>query len=289
LATLPIDDFHYRLPTRVGGQRPGAHPGIGLGSGGEFVAHASLFRRPDPRRLDLRASLRRVARLDDDWLVRVHRQRASVPVHLVVDVSASMHFGAPHRKLEQVAAFARCLGRSAHRLGDRVALAAFDAHERVDLQLPPSRGRGVGELIAQTLCSCRGGAGSVQGLLEATERLAGRDALIFIASDFHWPLAGLAAALERLGHAFVVPIVVWDPQEIEPPLANGIVAARDAESAGERTLWIRPALRARWRQAVAERRVELQRLLAAHSRRAFMLEGAFDAEAMSRYFIEAGA
>jgi uncharacterized protein (DUF58 family) len=286
---MPIDDFHYRLPTRVGGQRPGAHPGIGLGSGGEFIAHASLFRRPDPRRIDLRASLRRVARLDDDWLVRVHRQRASVPVHLVVDVSASMQFGTPQRKLEHVAAFARSLGRSAYRLGDRVALMAFDAHERVDLQLPASRGRGVGELIAHTLCHCRGGAGSVRGLLEATARLAGRDALIFIASDFHWPLDGLGAALERLGHAFVVPIVVWDPQETEPPLANGIAAARDVESGAERTLWMRPALRARWQQAVVDRRAELQRVFAARSLRPFMLEGGFDAEAMSRYFIEAGA
>ncbi|HET7528102.1 MAG TPA: DUF58 domain-containing protein [Burkholderiaceae bacterium] len=286
---MPIDDFHYRLPTRVGGQRPGAHPGIGLGSGGEFIAHASLFRRPDPRRLDLRASLRRVGRLDDEWLVRVHRQRTSVPVHLVVDVSASMHFGSPQRKIDHVAAFARSLGRSAYRMGDRLALLAFDAHERVDLRVPPRRGRGVGELIAQTLCGCRGGAGDVRGLLEATARLAGRDGLVFIASDFHWPLDGLAAALDRLGHAFVVPIVVWDSQEVEPPPANGIAAARDAERGGERTLWMRPALRARWRQGVADRRAELQRLFAAHSRRPFMLEGGFDAEAMSRYFIEAGA
>jgi uncharacterized protein (DUF58 family) len=286
---MPSDDFHYRLPTRVGGQQPGAHRGIGLGSGGEFIAHASLFRRPDPRRLDLRASLHRVARLDDDWLVRVHRQRASVPVVLVVDVSASMQFGSPRRKIEQVAAFACALGRSAHRLGDRVGLLAFDAHERVDLQLPPRRGRGVGELIAQTLCNARGGAGGVQGLLEATARLAGRRALVFIASDFHWPLAGLGAALDRLGQAFVVPIVVWDPHEVEPPPADGIVAARDAESGGERTLWMRPALRARWRQAVVDRRAELQRLFAARSLRPFMLEGDFDPEAMSRYFIEAGA
>src|SRR5262245_16178361 len=286
---MSIDGFHYRLPTRVGGQRPGAHPGIGLGSGGEFIAHASLFRRPDPRRLDLRASLRRVGGLDDDWLVRVHRQRASVPVHLVVDVSDSMQFGSPLRKLEHVAAFARSLGRSAYPMGDRVALLAFDAHERADLRLPPSRGRAVGELIAQTLCNCRGGAGGLQGLLESTGRLAERDALVFIASDFHWPLAGLGAALDCLAHAFVVPIVVWDPQEIEPPPANGIAAARDAEGGGERTLWMRPALRARWQQAVADRRAELRRVFAARSLRPFMIEGRFDAEAMSRYFIEAGA
>ena len=51
-------EFHYRLPYRVGGWRPGAHPGTRLGAGQEFVSYMSLYDRPDPRRLDLRASLR---------------------------------------------------------------------------------------------------------------------------------------------------------------------------------------------------------------------------------------
>ena len=50
----------------------------------------SLFHRPDPRRLDLRASLRT---LNEGWLVRVNRQRAGIAVRAIVDVSASMTFG----------------------------------------------------------------------------------------------------------------------------------------------------------------------------------------------------
>ena len=42
-------EFHYRLPYRVGGWRPGAHPGTRLGAGQEFVSHMSLYARPDPR------------------------------------------------------------------------------------------------------------------------------------------------------------------------------------------------------------------------------------------------
>ena len=98
------------LPYRVGGWRPGAHPGTRLGAGQEFVSHMSLYARPDPRRLDLRASLRD---LSNDWLVRVHRQRASVPVHAIVDVSASMAFGARKTKLQVAADFVEALGQSA--------------------------------------------------------------------------------------------------------------------------------------------------------------------------------
>ena len=68
----------------------------------------SLYDRPDPRRLDLRASLREVR---GDWLVRVNRQRVSVPVHVIVDVSASMSFGFPKPKLHVVADFVTALGR----------------------------------------------------------------------------------------------------------------------------------------------------------------------------------
>lgn len=282
-------EFHYRMPRRVGGVRPGAHPGLSLGAGDQFVSHARLFQRPDPRRLDLRASLRRVGGLDDDWLVRVHRQRAGIAVHLLVDVSASMRFGAPHSKLVRIAEFAASLGRSAHRLGDALGLLAFDARARSDLWLPAQRSRGMGELIAQTLRASEGGSGSVQGLAEASERLAGRSCLVFLASDFHWPLDGLAAVLDLLGHAFVVPMIVWDAAEIEPPDQNGVVLARDTESGAQRTLWMRPALRQRWRDSVARRRAELDRIFTSHALRSFPLEGRFDAEAMSRYFLEACA
>ncbi len=125
-------DFHYRMPGRIGGQRPGAHRSTTAGSGQEFIAHLNLFDRPDPRRLDLRASLRDP---EQRWLVRVTRQRAGVPVYLLADVSTSMRFGSGASKLERVAEFARSLGDSTFRTGDSLGLLAFDSRERTDLML----------------------------------------------------------------------------------------------------------------------------------------------------------
>src|SRR4051812_31798725 len=106
-----VQEFRYRSPHRVGGWRVGSHEGRAPGAGLEFASHVRLYDRPDPRRLDLRAS---IASLQSEWLVRVNRQQAAMTVRLLVDVSASMRFGTPP-KLEVVAAFVRALGQSALR------------------------------------------------------------------------------------------------------------------------------------------------------------------------------
>lgn len=296
-------EFHYRLPTRVRGHRPGSHPGLTIGAGQEFVSHVSLYERADPRRLDLRASLRS---LRQDWLVRVNRQRAGVAVHAVVDVSASMRFGAGSKR-QMAGEFLESLGLSAFRAGDLLGMLAFDTRERSELFLPPRIGRGIGNLLRQRLeqfwdgeggaahgrpgapadsRAAGRGAAAARGLELAATRLAGRDGLVFIVSDFHWPLERLSAALDLLVHSTVVPLIVWDRAEMEPPASNGFALLRDSESGVPHTLWLRPSLRVRWHEAVARRREELERIFAAHFVRPLYLQGAFDAEVLSKYFLE---
>ncbi len=145
-------EFHYRIPRRLGAWRPGSHPATSLGAGQEFVSHMSLFDRPDPRRLDLRASLRD---LRGDWLIRVNRQRAAVAVQVIVDVSASMAFGERRPKLHVVADFIEALGQSAFRAGDALGMSAFDSAERMDLFVPALQSRGSGALMASLLTGVR--------------------------------------------------------------------------------------------------------------------------------------
>jgi hypothetical protein len=304
-------EFHYRLPGRVSGQRPGSHPGSSIGAGQEFVTHMSLYDRPDPRRLDLRASLRGFS---DDWLVRVNRQRAGAAVRALVDVSASMTFGGTRPKLHVVADFVEALGLSAFRVGDAVGMMAFDDCERADLFMPARVSRGMGSVMGAALrevCdagrvsgahgtrasratptprvsrAAPGDIGFSDGLEDAASHLAGQQGLVFLISDFHWPLERLDTVLDLLAHASVVPVIVWDPAETEPPSHNALASLRDAESGARRTLWLRPRLRQQWREAVAQRRAEIDSFFAAHSIRPFYVEGAFNADALSRYFFEA--
>ena len=288
-----VDEFHYQLPRRFGGWRPGAQRGSSQGSGQEFAAHRRLFDHPDPRRIDLRASVRDGR---GDWLVRIHRLRVAIPVHVVVDVSASMHVGAARRKLEVVADLVEALGYSAFRAGDTVGLLAFDQREREDLFVPARHSRGNGSLMARMLRECRATPGApatdasaLAGLRRATERLVGRGGLVFLASDFHWPTAALGELLAQFAPACVVPLVAWDPAETEPPEARALVALSDAETGVRRSLWMRESLRTRWRDAVAARRAELTALFNAHGMPPFHLHGRFDAEALTRYFMETAA
>ena len=279
-------EFHYRLPMRSGGFRPGAHRGSRFGTGHEFAMHGRLLDYPDPRRLDLRASLRAASQ---DWLVQVHLQRAAAQVQAVVDVSASMRFGAGRTKLQVAADFVDALGHSAFRAGDSLGMLAFDAGPRDDLFMPARYGRGVGNALATMLresTTIATGNDPATALRHVVSALAGRQALVFLVSDFHWPLEALPAVLDGLTHACVVPIVVWDGAEISPPETGRLLAVSDAEFAGRRTLWLRRSVRERWREAVVRRRAELGAMLAARGIRPFYVENAFDPEAMSRYFLE---
>ena len=279
-------EFHYRLPQRIGGWRPGSHRGSTLGAGQEFVSHMRLYDRPDPRRLDLRASLRSI---QQEWLVRVNRQQASIPVHVVVDVSASMSFGSQRSKLDVAAEFVEALGQSTFRVGDSLGMLAFDSRDRTDLFVPAMVSRGMGETMAALLRGTNGAAGNAAGLLDAIQPLAGRQGLVFLVSDFHWPLAGMSTALDSLVHSFVVPVVIWDIAEIRPPAHDGLAQLRDVESGAQRTLWMRPRMRERWLESAAARRTELDQMFASRGMRPFYVTGRFDSEAMSQYFFEVAA
>jgi len=276
-------EFHYRIPRRGGGWRQGSHPGSSLGLGQEFVSHRRLYDWPDPRRLDVRASLRDVR---SEWLVRVNRQRVSVPVHVIVDVSASMSFGTRGRKLQVAADFVAALGQSAFRVGDAVGMFGFDSHARTDLFLPALFSRGMGNLMATMLANCQASAAGSEGLEEVAQHAAGRHSLVFLISDFHWSASRLAGVLEMLAASYVVPMVIWDPAELEPPASDALMQLRDMESGAHRTLWVRPRLRTRWAEAVEARRKELTDACTPLGTRPFFVCGKFNSDAMSRYFLE---
>jgi uncharacterized protein (DUF58 family) len=277
--------FYYRIPGRAGGYRPGAHAGRTAGTGLEFKSHVRLLDCPDPRRLDLRASLRGGR---DEWLVRLYRQRAAVPVYAVVDVSASMEIGTPRRKLDVAATFVEVMGNSAFKVGDPAGLCAFDSGPREDLYVPARHSRGAGQVMASRIA--RSGRASTYsqrcGLVPALQALAGRPGLVFLVSDFHWPLKEMATALDLLERSWVVPIVIWDSSEVSPPDTTGFVRLRDAESGQVRPLWLTSALRERWKARIAARRQELENLFASRRLRPIFITGAFSTDALSQYFIE---
>ncbi len=280
-----IAEIHYRLAAPARGQRPGAHRSRSGDSGFEYRGHAALKDAPDPRRLDLHASLRDPF---GEWRVRLFSQRKAVPVVVVADLSASMGYCGVQHKPEVLADLVDSLAWSAWRASDSFGFIGCAASVQLDWLQLPTRQRQAGATLAQALRGWQPKAGadsaSANGLLQAPALLGRQRALVFLVSDFHFPLPLLRAALAGLAAHEVVPVVLRDAQELALPERWGLLHARDPETRRQRLVWWRPALRERWQAAqVAEHAALLQAFSEAGLRPLFV-DGAFDADAVTRHF-----
>ena len=280
-AATAIREVHYRVGAPVLGHFPGHHRSTRGASGFEFRGHASLLDAPDPRRLDLHASLRDPF---GDWRVRIYSQRKSVPVTVVADLSASMGFSGRNPKLAVLADFVESLAWSAWRTGDSFGFVGCDSAPRPDLLQPQTRARGAGGEIARRLRALHPAGRDARGLLEVPRHLSRQRALLFLVSDFHLPLEMVAAVLDGLSLHEVVPTVLWDPLEFGLSAARGLAQVIDPESGRQRLVWWRPGLRARWEAAHAQRRQALLQLFRARRLKPLFIEGGYDAEAVTRHF-----
>jgi len=278
---VTIQEFHYRVAAPALGHFPGHHRSKRGESGFEFRGHAALLDAPDPRRLDLHASLRDPF---GNWMVRVYSQRKAVPVVMVCDVSASMGFEGLRRKLDVVADFAESLAWSASRTGDSFGFIGCDTAVRADLLLTQTRVRGAGTELAMRLRAMHPAGRSSRGLREAHRYLGRQRSLVFLVSDFHWPLPELNAVLTSFAQHELVPVVIWDPREFELTAAHGLAQVVDPESGQRRVIWWRPALREKWNAHHAERREALQQAFRARRLEPLMIEDGFKADDVTRHF-----
>jgi uncharacterized protein (DUF58 family) len=281
---MTVAELHYRVAGPVPGHFPGHHRSKRGDSGFEFRGHAALRDAPDPRRLDLHASLRDPF---GDWRVRVHSQRLAMSVLMVADLSASMGFEGRRRKAEVLADFVASLAWSAWRTGDRFGFVGCDATVRDDWLQLPTRARGSGQMLAQRLRAWvpQGPSSrSAAGLLQAPAFLGRQRALVFLVSDFHLPPTLLKAVLAGMAAHEVVPVVLWDRLEFSLGATRGLLHTVDPESGRRILVWWRPALRERWRRALEERREMLLQAFSAQRLQPLFIEGDFDADAVTRHF-----
>ena len=164
----PIRELHYRIGGAVTGLFPGAHRSRSGDAGFEFRGLAALHDAPDARRLDLHASLRDPF---DGWIVRRSSERRSIPVVLVADLSASMDFDGPVRKLDVLADLTASLAWSAGRNGDSFGFVGCDERIRSELSVPQTRRRGAGLALASTLRAWRPLGRSARALNDAHRRI----------------------------------------------------------------------------------------------------------------------
>jgi uncharacterized protein (DUF58 family) len=276
-------EFQYRVTWRSQHALPGHHKSSRSGAGYEYVATAPLLDYPDPRRLDIRRSVRDPF---GQLFVRVYNQHSLVPVYALADLSGSMGFQGAASKLAVLREFVSILAFSANRTGDPFGLIACADKVLPQFVLPATRNAEAVRATLQRLSAYRPAGGGAQGLIEAAPLIGYRRALVFLLSDFHFPRDFMRHLLRAVARHDVVPIVLWDSAEYQDPPTFGIARIRDSETGVERYTWLRSALRQRLREAFERRRKALENLCLEFGYPPYFLVDAIDCDCINRFFLE---
>lgn len=280
-----LQEFHYKAHFASRSLLPGAHRSRVAGSGIDIAETVPLLRARDPRRLDLRAAL---SDPFGGWWAREARQRSSLRVLLLIDVSASLGAGGDGAARRALAcSFAQGLQQSALRRGDSFGLIGFSHELPQALHVAPSRVR---QVAAEALAAL-GGEDAFTGrdasaLPQAALLTPRQPSLVFMLSDFCFAPALLDEALALLARHDVVPL--WLEPAPPRPARAGWLELRDAESGARRQLWMRPALARRWAAAHEAHRAAIEDCLGRHQRVALRLQPPFDADVVNDYFAARG-
>lgn len=276
-------EFTYHIGWRARGRHPGRHASAQHGLGMEFRNNAPLIAHPDPRRIDLRQTLRDPF---EQVYVRIFNQKSSIPVYAVCDLSGSMGFSGQHRKLALASEITASIAHSAHRVNDPFGFIGFDEQVRADWVLPTSnRVHGALE-IANRLTDYHPGGVGANGLMDIGDYISRERALVFLISDFHMPLEVLETALTPLLRHHVIPMVIWDAAEYRSLPEFGVASVADCETGTRRTLFLRKDFRQKIQQAFEDRRLAIKQLFMRHNMPPFFVEDGFDADALSEYFFQ---
>jgi uncharacterized protein (DUF58 family) len=219
--------IEWQVIRRLDGLLQGDYRTLFYGDGIDFADLREYQTQDDIRHIDWNVT----ARMNSPF-VRQYVEDREITAWFLLDISPSMGFGPPTRSKDLVltdfvATFSRLLIRN----GNRVGAILYD--NRTQRTIPPRGGRRqVLRIIHELLRESEQRQGSTTDLAVLLRSALGvlkRRSLVFLVSDFFslpgWerPLALLAQRHELL------PVRLWDPQEITLPDA-GMIVVEDAET-----------------------------------------------------------
>ena len=281
MAQQPLIHCHVRW--RPAGQQPGARHGLVAGLGGQLGSVVLLRDTPDPRRLDLRASVRDP--FENIW-VRDFNLNSALKVIVLVDTSASMGYVGKVNRMHVAQEIASQLALSAYRSGDAFGL--FAAGEVINKQcmLPPKANRGAWLWVNHHFAKLIPQGKHADGLLQAVPYLPQKRCLVFVVSDFRWPVGQLKLLLKKLSHHDVVPVMLQDPAEMDALPKSGIAILRDVETGAGQFVWMRAGLQKQMQDLRAQHIKNVEEASRLYGNKPFVVKGAFDTALLTKYFME---
>jgi len=276
-----IKSFDYHINWRSRGRNPGRHASTQRGMGMEFRGHTTLLSYPDPRRIDIRQTIRDPM---EQVYVRLFNQKSATPVFVICDLSGSMNFGAKKRKIKLAAEIAESIAQSASEHHDPFGFIGFDEKVREDWISATSYKSHHAIAMAESLKDFHPAPVNCNGITEVYRYLPRERSLVFLISDFHMPNDLLEEGLSNLLRHYIVPVVLWDAAEYRNLPEFGLANVTDAETGEKRTLFIRKELREKIVQSFETRREEIYELFMRFDMPPFYVEGDFDPNLMTEYF-----
>jgi len=276
-----IKEFSYHIGWRSRSRRPGRHRSNQRGMGMEFRGHTSLLAYPDPRRIDVRQTIKDPL---EQIYVRIFNQKSSTPVFVMCDLSGSMQYGANQNKLSIAADITQSVAQSACHNGDLVGFIGFDDDLREDWLATLSARPHVAIEMAEHLRSYQPTEVGSNALIDTVRLLPRERSLIFLVSDFHMPIQTLEASLDLLLGHHIVPVVLWDSSEYKDLPDYGITSLTDPETGTKRTLFLRKNYKERILKSFSDRRTMIENLFLRFDMQPFFVENTFDADLLTDYF-----
>jgi len=281
MQTGHIKEFSYHINWRSNSRRPGTHRSTQRGMGMEFRGHATLLSYPDPRRIDLRQTIRDPM---EQIYVRIFNQKSAAPVFVLCDMSGSMQYGSHQRKIAIAGDVVQSVAQSVTHNGDPVGLIGFD-DEIHDEWIATLSGRPHMAIeMAEKLKSYQPKEVGSRALIDTVNMLPRERSLIFLVSDFHMPIKQLEDALVLMLRHHIIPVVLWDTAEYEDLPDFGIANVTDPETGAKRTLFLRKEYKKRILESFAARRKTIEDLFLRFDMQPFFVSNQFDADLLSDYF-----
>jgi uncharacterized protein (DUF58 family) len=242
--------LEWHVIRRLDGRLQGSYRTLFRGQGTDVRDVREYETGDDVRHVDWNVTARM-----DQMFVRQYAEDRELTAWLLLDRSASMGFGPPHRTKERVLCeVAGTMAQLLVRGGNRVGAVVFD--NSVTRTIPPGQGRNqVLALVKELLrpVSGRGSVTDLRKLLDVAPRMIRRRSLVVLISDFI-SVPGWERSLLRLTERHeVVAVRLVDPAEHSLPDA-GLLVVEDPET-GEQLVVDSsdPELRRRLRDAGEER------------------------------------
>jgi len=257
--------LRFRVRTGAVSQLVGAYHGARPGIGLTFAELRAYEPGDDVRHLDWNVT----ARQGRPFVRRFVEERA-LSLWLVVDVSASMRFGAERAtKADRAAQAAALLATAAVQNGDRAGLVLVS--DRIELELAPAGGvRHLSQLVRALVATPTTSPKTKLSVGLARVRRTARRAMLVVISDFvtEEPVGTWRRAARR--HDMIALRVV-DPRETRLPDA-GLLSLEDAERGNRKMLDSSSTrLRKQYAQAAAARTQSFQRWCANSGIQAFTM------------------